>query len=296
MPELDIEQQTEKTIEGIEEAEDKAFSDAFAEASEPKDGDDLQDDEADEEIGDEQDGPEDTEGSSDQLSELEKLRKERDNYLHQFESNKGRITSYQQQINNLQSQLSSYVSKGSTQQQAQEELAQQVNDSSWEELKEDFPEIAQALDQKLSSINQKVEELVGQRIGQIEQQIQPLTQRASEDALMQEYAALEAAHPDYRDIADSADFNKWLESKPEPVKKLVESNSAADAAYLLDTFKAESGANSEQKRLQNKQQNRERLQANLSVPSNRIVRREVSDDDFSSAFDSAVAKQNRSRR
>lgn len=291
---VETEEQTEQTIKDIEAAEEQEFSDAFAEASSARgESDSEEEPEGEPESIDDEEPEQETVTD---LDDIEALRKERDNYRHQFESNKGRVSAYQQQINSLQTQLASYVQQGGSKEQAQEELAKEVNDSSWEELKEDFPEIAKAVENKLSSINQRVDEMVGQRIGQIEQQIQPLAQQADEAALGREYAALEAAHPDYQTIADSSEFAQWLGQKPEPVQRMIESNSAADAAYLLDTFKAESGQRSEQRRSQNQQQNRQRLELNVAVPSTRTKRREVSDDDFSSAFASAAAKHDRNLR
>lgn len=287
------EQSAEQTIEEIELAEEQEFSDAFAEATSDDSDNDL------DELGDVEDVIPDDEPAQ-EIDELARITKENADLKHRLDSDAGRVAAFQRQANTLQAQLSEAMAKGSTQAEAKEEvkdeLAKKVNGSSWEDLQEDFPEIAEALEHKLGSIDEKVEQMVGQRLGNIEQQIQPLTQRASNEALQSEYAALQAAHPDYETIAVSPDFNQWLNTKPVPVRQMIESNSAADAAYLLDTFKAESGANSEQKRSQNKQQNRERLQANVSVPSSRNVRREISDDDFSSAFDAAVATQNRSRR
>lgn len=280
------------------EVDDQEFSDAFAEATadeNPQEQDDIIND--DQAIDNDEPESEEPDNNEPTLEErFAALEKERDDYKHKFQSNAGRIRTYQSQIDELSAKVNQSVANGSTQEQAQEELAQQVNNSSWDELKEDFPEIADALESKLGTIDQKIEQLVGQRIGSLEQQIQPLTQKVHAEALQSEFAALEAAHPDYQAIGASEEFHNWLETKPDPVKQLISSNHAADAAYLLDTFKRDTGHQTEHSSSNKTQRNRERLASNIAVPSSRNTRRDVTDDDFGSAFDSAVKAKNRSRR
>lgn len=299
----------EQEIAKQEEAEDKAFDDAFDEAIGSESDTDL---DTEDELQDEDDQPDDDpinkeadeppQEENNDLSDVgqdntpeptmeERLalaEQERDDWKHKFSSTNGRISAYQRQINELTQKIQNPESTKQERDDAKEELAQQTNNSNWNEFKDEFPEFAAALDERLGEIDVREKQL-DERFKQLENQVQPLQQRAQEAALQSELAALEAAHPDYEEVANSDEFNEWLEKQPKPVQQLIESDAAPDAAYLLDNFKRDTGRNSDSSELQiNQQINQKRLASNVAVQSKRTARRPVADDDFDSAFEAAV--------
>lgn len=278
--------------------DDAEFNAAFDEAAKRMDDkqepETLQDDESEPK---ELDTIESDAEQGEPISDVEKLKRERDYWEHRYNSDVGRINAYQRQNQDYQRQiqeLSEKVASSSNareqnqnHEQARESLAQELYDSSWEELNEDFPEIAKAVDKRLSS---QIDQAIAARFQQVEQTIAPIQQRLQQETLNREYAALEAAHPDWRDVSQSNDFGQWLETQPAQVQSLINSTSAADAAWLIDNFKRNT---STAPSLQ--QQRQQRLAASVGISSRRESRQPEATDDFDSAFDSAVRKLDRRR-
>lgn len=276
-----------KEIEALEAAENEEFDSAFDEAVSADSGEDDGQDFDEPESTDDNDSDADDEPEPD--DDLAKAVRERDQWQHKYKSEVGRIAAYQRQIAELQ------AAKPQTQGQAKEQIAQKINDSSWNELKEDFPEIANAVEKHFES-------QFANRFSSLEQKLQPLERQAQEARMAAErqhfdgqMAALEAAHPDYQTVVNSQEWRDWLSTQPQPVQQLVHSTSAADAAYLLDGFKLQTGNNKQQQSLHLQQQRKQRLAASVAVPSKKQVRREVADDDFDSAWDAAVREHERGR-
>lgn len=298
-----------EAIEKQEQAEDQEFEMAFAEATgETPPDDQTKEDEADsvEEDNSESDNeslaeesepetePQDEPQALSLEEQLANAQRERDEWKHKFSSTNGRVSAYQRQVAELTEKIQNPDTSNKDREEAKEELAQQANTSNWDEFKEEFPEFAAALDERLSEIGVREKQL-DERFQQLENQVKPLAQQAVDAALKSEYAALEAAHPDYETVASSNEFNEWLGLQPVPVQQLIDSDNAADAAYLLDNFKRATGHNTDASASQTYQQNQAKLQANVAVPSTRRARTQISDDDFESAFNAAVARDERNR-
>lgn len=282
-----------------EERYDDEFAAAFSQAaaSTSPDADEVPQDELpDEQPGEQEAQQEPTSAAGtqpdDPLALIEQLKRERDDYKHRFDSNAGRIAAYQRQLDDYQQQIQQVQQSSGSKKEARETLAQEFNDSSWDELKEDFPEIAHALDSRLKKL-----EDIESRLSGFEKKIQPLEQNLSEQTLSREYAALEAAHPDWRDIAQSVEFADWVNTQPTPVRSLIQSKNAADAAYLLNTYKALNGQlNTEPSHGSSVQAERnQKLRQSMSVPARRAQRRDIPDDDFEAAFNSFARARGSSR-
>lgn len=268
--------------------DENAFDEAFASRANDQDEQEFeteQDDQYDQEETFEQDDQEEDQyDQGDESLSLEErlaqVEKERDDFRHKFQSNNGRIQAFQRQIDDLNAQISQQANSGKSQAQNQEDLAQEINGSSWEELVEDMPDVAQAIESRLK---QEVE----RSLSSIQQKIQPWEERLQREALDNEIAALKSRHPDFEEIRDSQEFAEWLDNQPIPVKQLTQSTHAADAAYLLDNFKRDNGFN-ESQGSNLKQRNRSKLERNVSPQSKRMARRDTGDADFDMAFQAGV--------
>ena len=301
----------EEQIAAAQKTEDDAWESAFNDAVTGRSsGEEAQDEpeEADEpeEQGEAADEPgQDTEQTDEEQPEeltleqrLKKVEEERDRYLqerdqyrHQFMSNSGRITAYQRQIQNMEAQIEGKTrQKGESQEDAQERIAKEMNDSSWEELEQDFPEVAKALEKRLDA---RVSQAVEERLGDFNQKLQPIQDRIHQQDLQAERSALEAEHPDWLEIVNSDEYREWIADKPEPVRQLENSPSAADAAYILSSFKRDTGQARSNSRAELQTQRKQRLEQSITPSSRRSVKREIADDDFDAAWDAAIRDRTR---
>jgi len=235
-------------------------------------------------------------GEDDVSARLKALEAENQKLKHSEASQRGRLGAYQRQINQLHSQLQqvqSTAGESKSEDQKRQDAADAAGVKDWESLKEDFPEVANALDARLQA-EAKQREADRQRQAQLEQQIeqlqsavQPIQQQAQDQYLKSQVDALSARHPDWQEVVAAPAFAEWLDQQPESLRRLTESNDAAEAAALMDLYKSHakgSGGNSADKR-------QERLASAQTVSRRGTSPRGGAPDDFEAAFDHYAKKR-----
>ena len=225
--------------------------------------------------------------------ELERLRQEAQSWQHRYQSDLGRQNALQRKIQQLE-QENQQLQKKSRQPAAGEgsEEAPEgsgMSDDEWKALKEDFPEIAKGVEQQMGAMQRQYEE----RIGQLEQQLSPIQAQAQEQALRAQEQALKAQHPDWRETINTPDFQAWLNAQPPKVQELTASDEAADAAFLLQSYKlSQGGGNAPSQGNSGLQKRRQRqLQSARTVPNRGGRQRSaIPDDDEDALFDYFASK------
>lgn len=195
----------------------------------------------------------------------------------------GRVGAIQRELQlqrNAAEQAAKTVSEAPTKQQMAE-AAQ--DDEAWSELKDEFPEWADALEKRTGKLEKKFSE-------QIESLRQQQPQTLDLSALRREYdqKLLTIKHPDWRELVASPEYQEWLNKQPGDVRqKALESTDALECIEVLDQFTA---AKSPVKDVVDKR--RERLANSVSAPSGgRPVRSKSIDDMTPEEYREHVAKQ-----
>lgn len=155
---------------------------------------------------------------------IEELQKRLAELQHRERSSSGRVGAFQKRINALERQLA---------ESQQKMLAALKSDDP--KFREDFPEIAAAMDRKVAMVAQSLQE-------QTKARLQPIHEVERERFVQTQYAALDAAYPGWKQAVQSDNFRNWLTVQPEQVQSLARSDSAADAAALIQFFTATSQA------------------------------------------------------
>ncbi|MHB0775423.1 hypothetical protein [Halomonas sp. WWR20] len=285
---------------GGKPAEDLGFSEQEeqelgGQAGQPRDGqgrfatNDAQNGQG--EDGEGEDGENAGETPADPLADLERYKQEAQQWQHRYQSDLGRQSALQRKITEQQQEIEQLRSGG---QKPEQKPGQQpsgdnpegsgMSDTEWESLKQDFPDIAKALESKFGALSSHYE----QQINQLKGQLQPIQQQAQDQMMQAQYAALEQQHPDWRDTVSKPEFNNWLQQQPSAVQQLMSSESAADAAYLLSTYKlTTSPAPAAPQPNTNLQQRRQRqLQSAQTVPNRGgRPRSAIPDNDEDALFD-----------
>lgn len=222
------------------------------------------------------------------LAEQERLR-------HSVHSNAGRVSALQRKINELETQLGRQVRAAAAPSDAP--TAQEINEAmqtpeSWASFTEEYPEVARAVDSRIAG-----------EIARLEQALNPLREEVNKRARAEQeqfeslqYQALEKAHPNWQQTINTPAFTHWLQSQPESVQSLVESDYADDAIALLNFYSAtsrERGAPSSGRVSEIQAARQRRLEQSVETPSRRGAQRPLAEDDFSSAFKAAAAKKMR---
>lgn len=117
--------------------------------------------------------------------------------------------------------------------------AQQVRDAaassgSWNVLKDDYPEWAAGIDER---INERVGKGDQGAVSALEKQL--AEQRAAAAREREELSKdfVESVHPGWVDTINSPAFDTWIEDQPARVAKLADSAKPSDAIKLLNLFK-----------------------------------------------------------
>jgi len=310
-PEENTVQETQESTLPAQE-EESGFDDAFAEFSgsehEPQSVDkdeDLDGDEtgtADQPSSEPEPETDDfwANASEAQKAALEQLERERDSWRHRYQSDSGRVSALQRKVNQYEQLLQQ---QAPVSQQPVEHDGAGEEDEDLAEFKNTYPEIAEVLDKYAERIKAEALNRAHVEFQPVNETLQHLTQAEMARQEERELAALEAAHPDWRDVANSVDFNDYVRDLPAQVAVLAQSENAKDVSYLLQQYKATRG-NATQSApgvpvadSSITQRRQEQLRQAAQPPaSNTSGRKPVGKDDFDGAFAAFAARKTSDRR
>ena len=100
----------------------------------------------------------------------------------------------------------------------------------WASFNEEYPDIHDAIESRLEMERSQNQETMNRAL-------QPLRAAEEERHVSNQYAALEAAHTDWKDVVNSESFVDWLQEQPNAIQELSNSNDAFEASKLLDYYK-----------------------------------------------------------
>ena len=174
-------------------------------------------------------------------AEIERIRGEASDWRHRYQSDAGRVSALQRKINELENKLSTPAPTVAD----IEQMVEGGDEDEMNEFKEDYPDIAKAVDRmvaaKLKQERNQNQQALQQMDNRYQQVLQPIREQEHERSVREQESSLENLHPDWRDIATSASFGDWVSRQPEAVRAMVSSDYADDASYVLDSYKAMSG-------------------------------------------------------
>ena len=218
------------------------------------------------------------------------IKQERDELLQYKRSNEGRVSALQQKINQIQHQRAIPV-------QTHKPPAD-ITPEKWTEFEGEYPEIAQAMNARMGAMEEQFAHKMEQQVGQA---VEPLQHAERQRFFQVQYAALDAAHSDWKEVVQSEPFTNWLSVQPKAVQQMKTSEDAVDASSLISYYKSsqmpaateaapQSEAQSEVADIQAKRQ--QQLQGATNIPARRSSggNNAIPEDDYDAAF-AAYAKQ-----
>jgi len=162
------------------------------------------------------------------LARLDELQKSNEELRHHVRAAEGRVAAWQRE----KEQQKQVVTPTNA------DMEKATSDpEKWTQLKEDFPEWAEAM-----------EEYVASKLGrassnanpdQINQLIEERTSQIRNEALEAiEFAKLETRHDDWKTVVSSPEFDTWIKTQPVDVFNLINSPKAVDAIKVMDLYKS----------------------------------------------------------
>ena len=168
---------------------------------------------------------------------LEQLETERLQASNLARSNGGRLA---QALNELQALKAKLAPEKSG--DASGEGQAQNRDERLEQLREEYPEVASPILDKMAKLEERVEALTTSETARAES--------AVADALADEHDALLARHPDLPSIVADPAYAEWVKAQTPAIQRIVQENAQAvvnadDAALVFDLFKQSRGRTTE---------------------------------------------------
>lgn len=169
------------------------------------------------------------EAAKERLRKLDELERSQAQLLHHVKTAEGRVAAMQRELAEAKKAQAAAGDAPSGTQIA----AATRSTEKWEQLKQDFPEWAEAMESFVAA--NLPTRAAGPDPEDFEQKVSERTQAAVAEF---EMARVERKHRGWRDIVRGDDFANWLQAQPDEVKSLASSPVSDDAIDLLDRFKA----------------------------------------------------------
>jgi hypothetical protein len=171
------------------------------------------------------------------LAKIPQLEQANAQLLHHVKTAEGRVAAMQREFQQAR-QAATTVAPEEAPSQGQMAAAVK-NPEKWEQLKQDFPEWAGAMEEYVTSKlgNARQQQQAGitpeQVQGYVQQQV---AQTKAEMGRLLEEARVEGKYEDWRDTVKKPEFAAWYSLQAPDVRSLADSNSAKDAIKMLDLY------------------------------------------------------------
>ncbi len=151
----------------------------------------------------------------------------------------GRITKLSEQLTTAATQAAKDVRHAPTQAQIAEAAK---STAKWEQQKQDFPEWAEAMEERLAAEREAIRAAAPQSqavdVDNIRNSVLNEVQASQADVLHQarQFARLDNKYPTWETEVKSEDFQAWHKTQPPEIRALAASDNADDAISMLDKF------------------------------------------------------------
>lgn len=227
------------------------------EPAKPIEDDSLESDDSEDEAGEqgsEQDEPAASDDKPDEVNDEyswidslpDEVKDEAERLKHSAESDRGRISAYNRQLRDLREELDRMKSRpaappAATAATATAPAVHELPEK-FKQLKEDFPEFAEAVDSLREYDRIEFEK-------QLEAKLQPLEQgrvrqqqhdfNSAVDEAAQEIFNTNETGTDWRDIVQGEDFTAWLRMQPRSVQEAATKPDASEAINVLTRYESD---------------------------------------------------------
>lgn len=217
-----------------------------------------------------------------------------------FRSANGRVSALQRQLAQYQQQTQQQPAQQQepqreTQQPEQRPSGINLTDPKFQQLREDYPEVAGPLLDVIADLSSQ--------LGNVRQVAGTFEQQQTQAFLAQQEQALAQAHPDWVQAAADDRFAGWLETQPTAIQEAFQRNHDAivngqDAALVIGMFKQAVGFSSPQQQqtptnpapTQDPRRQRQLAAGKDAGRNSPPAASGIADNDFDAHLDAAIAK------
>ena len=168
------------------------------------------------------------------FGEMSAKMKELDEVGYRLKQTESRIGALQKQLH--EAKKAEEIKAAPTKEEIEKAAA---DETSWSELKEEFPEWASAIDARLAKDKSSLEfeqKKLSDSQATTTKQIEDKIVKLQEMTETFEKSLLEVRHPDWEKTIETPEYQGWISKQPEEIKKLTTSKFAKDAVKVLNEF------------------------------------------------------------
>lgn len=179
-------------------------------------------------------------GMSDTAKErMQAMEAENKDLNHRLSSDAGRVSGLQRKINGMEKEIQG-IRKGDTagEQPDNKQIAEAMGgtDEEWETFKEDYPEVAKAIDSRLDKAGQATQETIDSTLTPIKESQEKAALKEVADATQASADVVSETYPKWTEAVQEPEFALWLDSQPPGVQSLTESDDPQDASALIGLY------------------------------------------------------------
>ena len=158
---------------------------------------------------------------------------------HRLSSDAGRVSGLQRKINGMEKEIQG-IRKGDTSgdQPGNKQIAEAMggSDEEWETFKEDYPEVAKAIDSRLDKAGQATQETIDSTLTPIKESQEKAALKEVADANQASADVVSETYPKWAEAVQQPEFALWLDSQPPGVQSLTDSDDPQDASALIGLY------------------------------------------------------------
>ena len=170
------------------------------------------------------------------LAQIDELAQANAQLLHHVKTTEGRVAAMQREAEQARQAAAQVAPQDAPSQGAIVNAAK--NPEKWEQLKQDFPEWAGAMEEyvasKLGNQPSPQQLLTPEQVTQYVQQ--QVAQTKSEMGRLMEEARIEGKYENWRDTVNTTEFAQWFAVQSPETRALADSSAARDAIRMLDMY------------------------------------------------------------
>lgn len=165
--------------------------------------------------------------------------------LHYKESNDGRVGALQRKINGLEGDIKVIHNTSTKEQPTKSEITEAMAGSNekWDKFKDDYPEVATAIEGKFDQQNTEIDIKLGKQTNEIKTTLAPVVKKQEDDDMQHAYDAVAEEFPTWQNATATQEFNDWLATQSPGIQDLAESDDVQDASSLIGLYDSHLVAN-----------------------------------------------------
>lgn len=171
----------------------------------------------------------------------------RDTLQHRVDSDAGRVSAYQKQVDGLQRVIDA-VGDGTKKPSSKEVTDALVGGGEkWSAFSEEYPEVAEALDARIAESNATTAAALNDQQAAMDERLAPISEKHAKDQGEIDNKYLEEQHPGWEkrvavfddkgvNLGPNPEFKAWLDSQPATTRSLADSDTVEDASSLMTYY------------------------------------------------------------